>query len=68
MWQIYQENVDPLVKILHAPSMDKLIRETRNNLDTLTPPTEALMFSIYYAAITSMDEAEVRTTMFGGWR
>lgn len=68
MWQIYQENVDPLVKILHAPSMDKLIREIRNNLDTLTPPTEALMFSIYYAAITSMDEAEVRTTIFGGWR
>lgn len=63
IWQIYQENVDPLVKILHVPSMDKLIREIRNNLDTLTPPTEALMFSIYYAAITSMDEAEVCPTI-----
>lgn len=59
MWQIYQENVDPLVKILHVPTMDKLIREIRKSLDSLTPPTEALMFSIYYAAITSMDAAEV---------
>lgn len=59
MWQVYQENVDPILKILHVPTTSKLIREVRNNLDSLTPSTEALMFSIYYAAITSLDEEEV---------
>ncbi len=60
MWQIFQENVDPIVKVLHVPTMNRLIREVRNNPDSLTPSTEALMFSIYYAAMTSMNDDEVR--------
>lgn len=59
IWQVYQESVDPLVKILHKPSMEKLIRDMRISYDALTPGTEALMFSIYYAAITSMEDDEV---------
>jgi len=39
--------------------MSKVIKELRNNMDSLTPSTEALMFSIYYASITSLDEDEV---------
>ena len=59
MWQVFQENVDPILKVLHVPTMSKLIRELRNNLDSLTPSTEALMFAIYYASITSLDEDQV---------
>ncbi|OBR09800.1 Fungal specific transcription factor domain-containing protein [Colletotrichum higginsianum IMI 349063] len=58
MWQIYQENVEPLLKILHIPTMEKLIRNMRRNIDELTPGNEALLFSIYYAAITSMEDEE----------
>ncbi|KAK3936404.1 fungal-specific transcription factor domain-containing protein [Diplogelasinospora grovesii] len=61
IWQVYQENVDPILKILHVPSMNKMIRKLRTNMDSLTPSTEALMFSIYYAAITSLDEEEVKS-------
>lgn len=60
MWQLYKENVDPIVKVIHVPSVDKLIKEARKNLDNLTPANEALMFAIYFAAIHSMDEADVR--------
>jgi len=60
MWQVYQENVDPILKIIHVPTTTKLIRQVRTSLDNLTPSTEALMFSIYYAAITSLDEEEVK--------
>ncbi|ROV94335.1 hypothetical protein VMCG_08658 [Cytospora schulzeri] len=60
MWQVYQENVDPIVKILHIPTTTKLINQTRKNLDSLTPENEALMFAIYFAAITSMDEDDVK--------
>lgn len=58
MWQVYQENVDPIVKVLHVPTVDKLVKETRKNLNTLTPTNEALMFAIYFAAITSMDDTD----------
>ncbi|KAI1384350.1 fungal-specific transcription factor domain-containing protein [Hypoxylon trugodes] len=60
IWQVYQENVDPLVKILHVPSMNKVIRELRTNINDLSPGMEALMFAIYYASITSMEEHEVK--------
>ncbi|KAL7620876.1 hypothetical protein AAE478_009874 [Parahypoxylon ruwenzoriense] len=60
IWQVYQENVDPLVKILHVPSMNKIIRELRSNMNDISPGMEALMFAIYYASITSMEEEEVK--------
>ncbi|KAI2604646.1 fungal-specific transcription factor domain-containing protein [Hypoxylon sp. NC1633] len=60
MWQVYQENVDPLVKILHVPTMNKIIRDLRSNMNGISPGMEALMFAIYYAAITSMEEEEVK--------
>ncbi len=61
MWQIFQENVDPLVKVLHVPTINKLIRQVRTSLENLTPATEALMFAMYYAAVISLDEEEVKT-------
>lgn len=63
MWQIYQENVDPVVKILHIPTMNKLIREMRTNVDRLTPSAEALMFAIYYGVVVSLDADEVKQTL-----
>ncbi|KAI1374349.1 fungal-specific transcription factor domain-containing protein [Hypoxylon crocopeplum] len=60
IWQVYQENVDPLVKILHVPTMEKTTRELRSNMNDISPGMEALMFAIYYASITSMEEEEVR--------
>ncbi|KAH9903837.1 fungal-specific transcription factor domain-containing protein [Xylariomycetidae sp. FL2044] len=61
IWQVYSENVDPVIKILHLPTMNKTIRELRSSMADITPGLEALMFAIYFAAITSLDEDEVRT-------
>lgn len=61
MWQVYKENVDPIVKVVHVPTVEKLVNQTRKDLDNLTPANEALMFAIYFAAITSMDENDVRS-------
>lgn len=58
-WQTFMENVHPLVKILHEPTMAKTIKEVQNNLDSLSKSTEALMFAIYFATITSMNATEV---------
>lgn len=62
LWEVFQENVDPLVKILHIPTMNKIIKDMRADMDNMSTATEALMFSIYYAAITSMDSDEVQAT------
>ena len=66
VWQVYCENVDPLVKILHVPTMSKIIRNWRDNMNNLSPGMEALMFSIYYASITSLEEDEVAVALSPG--
>ncbi|GAP85338.1 putative fungal specific transcription factor domain-containing protein [Rosellinia necatrix] len=60
-WQIYMENIDPIIKLLHVPAMTKIIKELRSDMSTITPGVEALMFAIYFAAITSMEADEVMT-------
>ncbi|KAI1752663.1 fungal-specific transcription factor domain-containing protein [Xylaria castorea] len=60
-WQVYMENVDPIVKLLHVPATTKIIKELRSDMSTMTPSVEALVFAIYFAAITSMQEDEVVT-------
>lgn len=58
-WQTFLENVNPLVKIIHIGTMNKVIRDVQNNLDSLSKSTEALMFAIYFATVTSMSPEEV---------
>ncbi len=60
MWQLYMENVEPLVKILHIPSMCNVITNACSNLDNLPKGTEALMFAIYLAVVTSLTPGDCR--------
>ncbi|KAK2599925.1 hypothetical protein QQS21_005309 [Conoideocrella luteorostrata] len=61
LWSVYQENVEPLVKLMHVPSVDWILRDARRNCGKLTPGNEALVFAVYFAAITSLEPDEVRT-------
>ncbi|TGO58939.1 hypothetical protein BOTNAR_0172g00250 [Botryotinia narcissicola] len=57
---VYCENIHVFMRIVDIPAITDMIRELRGNKDKeLTPPNEALMFSIYYATVTSMEEDEV---------
>jgi hypothetical protein len=57
---IFAENVNAVSRIVHVPTIAKMVRDFRGReMSNLTPANEALMFSIYYAAITSMDEDDV---------
>ena len=58
MWEIYKENVEPLVKILHLPTMGTVISNAASSLDHLGKGTEALMFAIYLAVTTSLSPNE----------
>lgn len=46
--------------ILHRPSIRKLIGKAATNADFLDPTSEALVFAVYFAAVTSMEPEECR--------
>jgi Fungal specific transcription factor domain len=61
-WQIYKDNVDVLFKTIHVPSREPVILANASHLDSLNREQECSMFSIYFAAITSLkpDECKYR--------
>jgi hypothetical protein len=66
---VFAENVNVILQIVHLPTVKAMVRDWRSReMKGLTPANEALMFSIYYAAVTSMEEDDVRIR-FGsyGW-
>ncbi|KAJ6117479.1 hypothetical protein N7512_007204 [Penicillium capsulatum] len=56
---VFDENVNTLAQVIHLPTVTKMIRGLRGDMTKLSPANEALMFSVYYAAVTSMDEDDV---------
>lgn len=54
LWQIFLADFYPLVMIFHAPSIQHIISESITDLAEVTSETEALLFSIYLCAVTSM--------------
>ncbi|KAF9773294.1 hypothetical protein IL306_008932 [Fusarium sp. DS 682] len=63
LWQIYLENVEPLVKVLHIPTMSRLMTQVRREEHGLRHGDEALVFAIYYSAVTSMESQEVEANL-----
>ena len=62
LWQVYIENVDPFMKVLHVPTMTKVIRELRGNHYSLSPSMQALVLVISLAAIMSLEDEEVSSS------
>ncbi|OCT50855.1 putative C6 transcription factor [Cladophialophora carrionii] len=62
LWQLFLTNVNPLVKIIHQPSMQRVIEDATADLGHIPRGLEALMFSIYAAAIHSMRDGECLAT------
>ncbi|KAH8691616.1 hypothetical protein BGW36DRAFT_349714 [Talaromyces proteolyticus] len=58
MWQTYLERVDPLIKLFHAPSMQKIVMQTFKDLEASSPTTVCLTYAIVYAAVMSMSPTE----------
>ena len=53
-WGIFKANVDPVIKLLHIPHYENLVFQASSNLDHISKPIEVLMFTIYFAAITTL--------------
>jgi hypothetical protein len=58
LWQVFVENVNPLTKLIHTPTVQKDLFDASSNLDSISKSMEALMFAIYSTAVASMSDEE----------
>jgi len=63
LWQTFLDNVNPLSKVIHAPSVQYQILEATGDLANISKPVEALMFAIYAAAVNSLDNSECQSIL-----
>lgn len=61
LWQTYLDNINPLIKLFHAPTVQQLISEANGNLDGVARNVEALLFAIYCIALESLSDGECIT-------
>ena len=63
LWQLFLDNVNPLIKLLHAPTIQRRLLDTISHLDNISKEWEALMFAIYLLAIQSITANECQLIM-----
>jgi hypothetical protein len=63
LWQVFLDNVNPLTKMIHQPTLQGAIFEASFNLGKVPKGLEALMFSIYASATYSMTDEECKDVL-----
>lgn len=63
LWQIYLNNVDPLLKVTHAPSLQARIIDTMGNFSAAEPTLHALMFGVYCMAVQSLSQNDCESVL-----
>lgn len=59
LWKIYCRNVDPLIKILHRPTLNEDIEAFVSSPQSQLPPSKnALLFAIYFAAASTLSNQD----------
>ncbi|EGX88683.1 C6 transcription factor, putative [Cordyceps militaris CM01] len=59
LWHVFEENVEPMVGLLHCPTMANLVERALWSRHTLSIAEHALLFSMYYVATASMGEETI---------
>ncbi|KFA74361.1 hypothetical protein S40288_06686 [Stachybotrys chartarum IBT 40288] len=59
IWQIFVDRVDPFVKVLHVPSVERIVTALESGISGTEPKTQALLGAISLATLVSLDEEEV---------
>ena len=64
LWQMYLDNVSPLLKVTHTPTLQGQIIDAASDMGKISPALEALMFGIYCVTISSLEDEQCRS-LFG---
>ena len=60
LWEVFKENVDPVVKLLHRPTAKNILINAASSVDKVSKPAEALLFAIYFGAVVSLTQSQCR--------
>lgn len=63
LWQLYLDNINPLVKVFHAPTVQHIISDASGHLGDLPKNVEALVFAICCITVGSLSDGDC-ITMF----
>lgn len=58
LWNAYVQNVEPLCKVLHVPTVVKMVDTVSKQPAAASKSDECLLFVIYYFAVFSMSDAD----------
>lgn len=58
LWQLYLDNVNPVLKVTHTPTLQPRIIDAAGNVTRIEPSLRALMFSIYCISIVSLTDEQ----------
>lgn len=61
LWQIYLDNVNPLLKVTHIPTLQARVVQAITDVTKISANLEALMFSIYCMSVFSLSDAECQS-------
>jgi hypothetical protein len=57
-WQFFLDYVNPLIKVIHGPTMQREILKAMDNLQEVDKSLEALLFSIYTIVVASISATD----------
>lgn len=62
LWKVYVDNVDPITKVCHVPTMQKIVQRSAAQPSGIPRSLEALLFAIYHFSVISCSEEDVLKT------
>jgi hypothetical protein len=63
LWQTYLTNIDPILKVLHIPTSERLIELALSSPEQTSPNTRCLLTAVQFAAVTSLNEVQRQNAM-----
>lgn len=63
LWQIFLERVNPLVKIIHVPSVQPHVVEAASGTWNVPPNYKPLLFAVFNMGVFAQSDAECRQTL-----
>ncbi|KAL7907485.1 hypothetical protein GGI35DRAFT_89471 [Trichoderma velutinum] len=58
IWRTYVENIVPFINVIDIAALEEVVNNLRGRFDTLEPSSQAVLFAVSLAAITSLDDEE----------
>ncbi|KAK5659320.1 hypothetical protein OQA88_1413 [Cercophora sp. LCS_1] len=62
---IFHRNIDPLIKVLHSPSTDRLFQKALQYPSHLKDGESALLFTVYLSSLCSITDTEATISLGG---